>query len=119
MILLHSSGGGKSSDLRCNGDINQGSDQMDNLTKVLQMCEKDIKTSCNSSNLPAWNTTADTECTKAISSFKNGMKKCLKLEGAAACSCWASSTLSTTATTIKACDCQYRVDTCEYFSPNV
>ena len=93
--------------MRCNGETNQGSIQMANLTTVLGMCEEEIKSNCDSPNLTERNNTADAECSDAIQSFKTKTGECLKKEGSGACTCWTNSSLTRMSRTIKTCDSKY------------
>jgi len=102
---LVKAGGGNASSLSCGGSTNSsGAEKMTNLTTSLLECDTNIKTACDTSNLPQPNMTEVDDCTTKMSTFKSGVLACMGKTGSEACSCWTESSLGTDLATIKKCD---------------
>ena len=96
-------GGGNSSNLKCNGESGTaGAQQMTNLTTALKNCSANIKESCGNIPQPR-NITAWKECSATMTTYKDQVTQCMRETGAAACSCWLSSSLDSSLESVKGC----------------
>merc|ERR1711988_1681638 len=104
-------GGGNKTNMSCGGEYgNKGAAQLQNLTKTLFDCEKDVNASCNPSTFPQPNFTFINHCKELVSSFTKDATVCLgksvgggKTNTSDACSCWTGEMLNMTAATLKDC----------------
>jgi len=104
-------GGGNKTNMSCGGQYgNKGADQLQNLTKTLFDCEKDVNTSCNPANFPQPNLTFINNCKKLMENFTTEATYCLgktlgsnKTNNSDACNCWDSPVLNMTVTKLKNC----------------
>ena len=104
-------GGGNKSNMSCGGQYgNKGAAQLQNLTKTLFDCEKDVNASCNPSTFPQPNFTFINHCKELVDNFTKDATVCLgksvgggKTNTSDACSCWTGDMLNMTAATLKDC----------------
>ena len=104
-------GGGNKSNMSCGGQYgNKGAAQLQNLTKTLFDCEKDVNASCNPSTFPQPNFTFINHCKELVDNFTKDATVCLgksvgggKTNTSDACSCWTGQMLNMTAATLKDC----------------
>ena len=104
-------GGGNKSNMSCGGQYgNQGAAQLQNLTKTLFDCEKDVNKSCNPANIPQPNFTFINRCKALVTNFTTEAGLCLgktmgggKTNSEDACSCWTAMKLNETAGELKNC----------------
>ena len=104
-------GGGNKSNMSCGGQYgNKGASQLQNLTKTLFDCEKDVNASCNPANIPQPNFTFINMCKALVTNFTTEAGMCLgKTMGAnkttttEACTCWTDAKLNVTAGELKNC----------------
>jgi len=104
-------GGGNKSNMSCGGSYgNKGAAQLQNLTKTLFDCEKDVNASCNPANIPQPNFTFINMCKALVDNFTTEATSCLgktmgskKTNVSDACTCWTSMTLNMTSATLKNC----------------
>merc|ERR1711936_472540 len=104
-------GGGNKSNMSCGGSYgNKGAAQLQNLTKTLFDCEKDVNASCNPAVFPQPNFTFINHCKELVDNFTKDATVCLgksvggsKTNPSDACSCWTGEMLNMTAATLKDC----------------
>jgi len=104
-------GGGNKSNMSCGGQYgNKGAAQLQNLTKTLFDCEKDVNASCNPATFPQPNFTFINHCKELVDNFTKDATVCLgksvgggKTNTSDACSCWTGQMLNMTAATLKDC----------------
>merc|ERR1711981_660993 len=95
-------GGGNKTNMSCGGQYgNKGAAQLQNLTKTLFDCEKNVNASCNPANIPQPNFTFINMCKELVDNFTTEATTCLgktmganKTNTADACSCWTNSKLN-------------------------
>merc|ERR1719464_1273398 len=108
---LTSVGGGNKSALSCSGSTdNPGAAQLKNLTDILDACEADVHTACNTANFDVVNMTKLMACKTLSADFQTGAEECLgKTVGAAktttedACACWTHSDMDEMVQAAKDC----------------
>ena len=112
---LVEAGGDNKTNLSCGGQYgNEGAMQLQNLTKLLFDCEKDINDSCNPANYPKHNDTLLTTCANLTEEFEKEAGACMKKsvgktdddEYAEACACWESEMLMMMSTSVGDCKIQ-------------
>jgi len=104
-------GGGNKSNMSCGGSYgNKGAAQLQNLTKTLFDCEKDVNASCNPANIPQPNFTFINTCKALVDNFTTEATTCLgktmgskKTNVSDACTCWTGMVLNMTSATLKNC----------------
>ena len=104
-------GGGNKSNMSCGGQYgNKGAAQLQNLTKTLFDCEKDVNKSCNPANIPQPNFTFINLCKDLVDNFTTEAGMCLgktmganKTNNEDACSCWTAMKLNATVGELKNC----------------
>merc|ERR1712088_758139 len=70
-------GGGNKTNMSCGGQYgNKGAAQLQNLTKTLFDCEKDVNASCNPANIPQPNMTFITRCKELVDNFSTEASTC-------------------------------------------
>ena len=112
---LVEAGGDNKTNLSCGGQYgNEGAMQLQNLTKLLFDCEKDINDSCNPANYPKHNDTLLATCANLTEEFEKEAGACMKKsvgktdddEYAEACACWESEMLMMMSTSVGDCKIQ-------------
>ena len=104
-------GGGNKSNMSCGGQYgNKGAAQLQNLTKTLFNCEKDVNKSCNPANFPKPNLTLINLCKGQVDNFAMKAALCLgktvganKTNSSDSCNCWSNPELTKLAETVKSC----------------
>merc|ERR1711913_64684 len=114
-LRLVEAGGDNRSNLSCAGATgNDGAKQLQNLTKLLFDCEKEVNTSCNPANYPKLNTTLVSTCENLTKKFETEAETCMKktvgktteAEYTEACMCWEMSTFATMSGEVGDCKIQ-------------
>merc|ERR1711881_317236 len=104
-------GGGNKSNMSCGGAYgNKGAAQLQNLTKTLFDCEKDVNASCNPANIPQPNMTFINRCKELVDNFSSEATTCYdktyggkKTNSSDACYCWTHNKLNSTIDELKTC----------------
>jgi len=114
-LRLVEAGGDNRSNLSCAGATgNDGAKQLQNLTKLLFDCEKEVNTSCNPANYPKLNTTLVSTCENLTKKFETEAETCMKktvgktteAEYTEACMCWEMSSFATMSGAVGDCKIQ-------------
>merc|ERR1711936_1556506 len=114
-LRLVEAGGDNRSNLSCAGATgNDGAKQLQNLTKLLFDCEKEVNTSCNPANYPKLNTTLVSNCENLTKKFETEAETCMKktvgktteAEYTEACMCWEMSSFATMSGAVGDCKIQ-------------
>jgi len=114
-LRLVEAGGDNRSNLSCAGAYgNDGAKQLQNLTKLLFDCEKEVNTSCNPANYPKLNTTLVSTCENLTKKFETEAETCMKktvgktteAEYTEACMCWEMSSFATMSGAVGDCKIQ-------------
>merc|ERR1712172_32620 len=109
LIKLRETGGGNSSNMSCNGEINEGATNLKNLYDSLETCKTIINNPCHEDNMPAINMTFLYACKATMDGFVNETADAITASGdqstaAAACLIWESEKLANMSAMLKACN---------------
>merc|ERR1712172_394646 len=103
LIKLRETGGGNSSNMSCNGEINEGATNLKNLYDSLETCKTIINNTCHEDNMPAINMTLLDACKATMDGFVNETADAIAAKGAAACLLWESEKLANMSAMLKDC----------------
>merc|ERR1739844_171008 len=103
LIKLRETGGGNSSNMSCNGEINEGATNLKNLYDSLETCKTIINNTCHEDNMPAINMTFLDACKATMDGFVNETADAIAAKGAAACLLWESEKLANMSAMLKDC----------------
>merc|ERR1712172_27873 len=103
LIKLRETGGGNSSNMSCNGEINEGATNLKNLYNSLETCKTVINNTCHEDNMPAINMTFLDACKATMDGFVNETADAIAATGAAACLLWESEKLANMSAMLKDC----------------
>merc|ERR1739844_44141 len=103
LIKLRETGGGNSSNMSCNGEINEGATNLKNLYDSLETCKTIINNTCHEDNMPAINMTFLDACKATMDGFVNETAAAIAAKGAAACLLWESEKLANMSAMLKDC----------------
>merc|ERR1739846_200627 len=104
LIKLRETGGGNSSNMSCNGEINEGATNLKNLYDSLETCKTIINNTCHEDNMPAINMTFLDACKATMDGFVNETADAIAAKGAAACLLWESEKLANMSAMLKDCN---------------
>merc|ERR1712156_830258 len=101
---LTQNGGGNVSALKCgSATTGSGATALKTLAEVLMKCSANVKAACDTTKLPQPDMAKIKVCEPKMKTFQTKVEECRKKTGAAACTCWNSTDLSSAATVIKNC----------------
>merc|ERR1712051_722054 len=103
LIKLRETGGGNSSNMSCNGEMNEGATNLLNLYNSLETCKTIINNTCHEDNMPAINMTFLDACKATMDGFVNETADAIAATGAAACLLWESEKLANMSAMLKDC----------------
>merc|ERR1711971_74242 len=110
LIKLRETGGGNSSNMSCNGEINEGATNLKNLYDSLETCKTIINNTCHEDNMPAINMTFLDACKATMDGFVNETADAIAAKGAAACLIWESEKLANMSAMLKDCSISETTD---------
>merc|ERR1739844_553375 len=110
LIKLRETGGGNSSNMSCNGEINEGATNLKNLYDSLETCKTIINNTCHEDNMPAINMTFLDACKATMDGFVNETADAIAAKGAAACLLWESEKLANMSAMLKDCSISETTD---------
>merc|ERR1711971_407958 len=110
LIKLRETGGGNSSNMSCNGEINEGATNLKNLYDSLETCKTILNNPCHEDNMPAINMTFLDACKATMDGFVNETADAIAAKGAAACLIWESEKLANMSAMLKDCSISETTD---------
>merc|ERR1712051_830886 len=110
LIKLRETGGGNSSNMSCNGEMNEGATNLLNLYNSLETCKTIINNPCHEDNMPAINMTFLDACKATMDGFVNETADAIAATGAAACLLWESEKLANMSAMLKDCSISETTD---------
>merc|ERR1712051_1151900 len=110
LIKLRETGGGNSSNMSCNGEMNEGATNLKNLYNSLETCKTIINNTCHEDNMPAINMTFLDACKATMDGFVNETADAIAATGAAACLLWESEKLANMSAMLKDCSISESTD---------
>merc|ERR1711971_551078 len=110
LIKLRETGGGNSSNMSCNGEMNEGATNLKNLYNSLETCKTVINNTCHEDNMPAINLTFLDACKATMDGFVNETADAIAATGAAACLLWESEKLANMSAMLKDCSISETTD---------
>merc|ERR1712051_626963 len=110
LIKLRETGGGNSSNMSCNGEMNEGATNLLNLYNSLETCKTIINNTCHEDNMPAINMTVLDACKATMDGFVNETADAIAATGAAACLLWESEKLANMSAMLKDCSISETTD---------
>ena len=110
LIKLRETGGGNSSNMSCNGEMNEGATNLKKLYDNLEACKTNINNTCHNDNMPAVNMTFLDACKATMDGFVKETADAIKASGDQACLIWESEKLANMSAMLKDCSLKETAD---------